>query len=532
LVIDSQGIMQSPVVREHAGIPDDQVIMTCVAMGHPDDSFPANAVVSQRKSVDEAVVFVGFGDSGRHAAMTPASGFLAAGAALVVASLASAACAQGMPDMPDMPAGKPAPVAPASPAQSSPANPADTASEGAPAAMDMGGMDMGGMAMMAGQLGGYSMMRDSSGTAWQPDSTPMDGFAWRSGGWTGMAHGYADFVYDRQNGPRGDTKTFSESMLMVMAQHAAGPGTLTLRSMLSLDPAMGADGYPLLLQTGETANGLSPLVDRQHPHDLFMELAGVYSLPLDARASAFLYVGYPGEPALGPTTFMHRFSGMDDPAAPITHHWLDSTHISYGVVTTGLVVGRWKLEGSVFNGREPDQYRWNFDPLRLDSYSGRVSWNPTPDWALQASYGEIRSPEQLTPNVSQRRVTTSATYNKPLAHGNWQTTFAWGRNYNEPGHVLDGFLLESALNLGRHTFFARAENAQKDELFLPPSPLDGRVFGVSEATLGYVYDIPLAHHLALGLGVQGTLDALPSTLSFAYGDDPTGFMPFVRLKLR
>lgn len=61
-VINSQGIMQSPVVREHAGIPDDQVIQTCVAMGWPDDSFPANAVVSRRKPVSEAARFVGFAD--------------------------------------------------------------------------------------------------------------------------------------------------------------------------------------------------------------------------------------------------------------------------------------------------------------------------------------------------------------------------------------------------------------------------------------------------------------------------------------
>src|SRR5581483_6376322 len=164
-------------------------------------------------------------------------------------------------------------------------------------------------AMMAGQLGDYSMMRDASGTAWQPDSTPMQGFSWTASGWTGMVHGYADLVYDHQSGPRGGSKTFSESMLMVMAQHALGPGALTLRSMLSLDPTMGAAGYPLLLQTGETANGATPLIDRQHPHDFVMELAGVYSLPLGKGSSAFVYAGYPGEPALGPPTFMHRFSG-------------------------------------------------------------------------------------------------------------------------------------------------------------------------------------------------------------------------------
>ncbi len=399
--------------------------------------------------------------------------------------------------------------------------------------IDMGGMTMEpGMTMMAGSLGRYSMMRDASGTAWQPDSTPMEGLHWQSGGWTGMVHGYADFVYDHQGGARGDTKTFSESMLMVMAQHAAGPGTLTWRTMLSLDPAMGKDGYPLLLQTGETANGVTPLIDRQHPHDLFMELAGVYSLPVGATSSIFLYAGYPGEPALGPPTFMHRFSGMDDPAAPITHHWLDSTHITFGVVTGGLVQGPWKIEGSVFNGRESDQHRWNFDPLRLNSYSGRVSWNPTQDWALQASYGYLKSPEQLMPQLNRHRITASASYNRKLSGGNWQTTFAWGRNYNAPGDTLDAFLLESAFNWGRHTLFGRAENAQKDELFEPPSPLAGRVFRVSEFSLGYIYDMPIAPHLALGLGALGAAYALPSEIKPAYGGRPTSFEGFVRLKIR
>jgi hypothetical protein len=397
---------------------------------------------------------------------------------------------------------------------------------------DMPGMDMSSMPMMAGQLGGYGMSRDASGTSWQPDSTPMDGVNWQGGGWSGMLHGYADLVYDHQDGPRGATQTFSESMLMLMAQHSLGPGTLTLRSMVSLDPLMGPAGYPLLLQSGETANGVTPLVDRQHPHDLFMELAAVYSLPLGGGASTFLYVGYPGEPALGPTAFMHRFSGLDDPAAPITHHWLDSTHISFGVVTAGLVKGPFKLESSVFNGREPDQYRWNFDPLRLDSYSGRISFNPTPDWALQASYGFIKSPEQLEPDVDQRRITASATYNRKLAAGDWQTTLAWGRNYDHPGNTLDAVLLESAVNLGRSTFFGRIENVQKDELFDAPSPLAGQIFRVSDVTVGYVYDIPLPHHLALGFGVQGAVNLVPTPIKFAYGDDPAGFMPFIRLKIR
>jgi hypothetical protein len=457
---------------------------------------------------------------------------LAAASALVLIGASAAApptLAQSMADMPGMAPPAAAPPTPTPPAVPAPPTTAGDGMDG----MDMGGMKMdGGSPMMSGMLGRYAMMQDGSGTAWQPASTPMQGVAWSSGGWTGMVHGYADLVYDQQTGPRGGAETFSESMLMVMAQHPEGPGTLTLKTMLSLDPAMGPSGYPLLLQTGETANGVTPLVDRQHPHNLFMELAGVYSLPLGAAASTFLYVGYPGEPALGPVTFMHRFSGEDDPAAPITHHWLDSTHISYGVVTTGLVQGPWKLEASLFNGREPDQHRWDFQPLRLDSGSARVSFNPTPNWALQVSWGYLHSPEQLTPNQDQRRATASATWNRPFAGGNWQTTLAWGRDDDAPGRTLDGFLLESAVGFGRQTVFARAETVKKDDLFPAPSPLAGAAFQVSEATLGYVYDVPVAAHVALGLGLQGTADLVPSRLKAAYGDDPTGWMPFVRLKLR
>jgi hypothetical protein len=399
---------------------------------------------------------------------------------------------------------------------------------------DMPGMNMGDeTSMMAGALGSYSMMRDASGTAWQPESTPMEAWDIQLGGWKTMLHGAITGVFDHQSGPRGDEKGFSESMLMAMAQHALGPGTLTLRTMLSLDPLMGKNGYPLLLQTGETADGVHPLVDRQHPHDLFMELAATYSVPVSKTVSVFGYFGYPGEPALGPPTFMHRFSGMDNPAAPITHHWLDSTHITYGVVTLGIVDGDWKLEGSLFNGREPDRFRWDFDTMRFDSGSVRLSWNPTANWAMQMSYGFIKSPEQLEPTTNQHRITASASYNLPLDHGNWQTTFAWGRNMDQPGPTLDAFLLESGVNWDRHTVFARLENVQKNELFQPPSLLAGDIFRVSGLSLGYVYDIPVLNHLALGLGAMGTVDLLPSAIRPAYGSaSPASYMLFARLKIR
>lgn len=392
-----------------------------------------------------------------------------------------------------------------------------------------------GMAMgaMTGQLGAYPMTRDASGTAWQPDSSPMEGLDGQHGDWATMLHGYATLDYDDQGGPRGDTKTFVASMLMGMAQRPLGGGTLMLRAMGSLDPLMGKSGYPLLFATGETADGRTPLVDRQHPHDLLMELAGIYSRPIAGTVSGFVYVGYPGEPALGPVTYMHRFSGIANPEAPIDHHWLDSTHITFGVVTAGLVDGRVKLEASRFTGREPDQHRYDFDRPRFDSWSVRASWNPTRDLSLQVSHGHLVSPEQLEPAVDQDRTTASATYNRALRTGNWQTTLAWGRDANRPGTTTDAFLLESALTEGRHTVFGRAETVGKDELFAndPADPLNGRTFHVGKVSAGYAYTLPVARHLGLDLGGLVSKYALPTTLRARYDSDPTSVMLFARIKI-
>lgn len=394
---------------------------------------------------------------------------------------------------------------------------------------EMPGMDH--MAMR-GVYGRYPMTREASGTAWIPDSSPMGGLHGKAGDWETMAHGYANVVYDRQGGKRGDSKAFSESMAMLMASRPLGPGTFRLRGMFSLDPAMGKNGYPLLLQTGETANGVEPLIDHQHPHDLFMELAALYSVPAGPDSSIFGYFGYPGEPALGPATFMHRFSGADNPEAPIGHHWLDSTHISYGVISAGFIRKNWKLEASAFNGREPDQFRWNFDTLRLNSYSARLTWNPGDDWSLQISRGIIKSPEALSSEVAQKRTTASISYNHPKGRDNWQTTLAWGQDDNDPGHATTALLLESAFTLRTiHTFFGRVEYIGKDELFQPPSPQAGRVFYVGKLSIGYIYDIAVSEYLKLGIGGLGSVYALPSAVESAYGHDPVSGMIFARMKL-
>ena len=409
----------------------------------------------------------------------------------------------------------------------------ESGSMGGMPGMNMGGDDEMGMGPMQGMYGPYLMSREASGTSWQPESTPNEGAEVMAGDWMWMFHGIVNGIYDHQGGPRGGTKWFSSSMGMAMGQRPLGPGTLGLRAMLSLDPLMGKRGYPLLLQTGETADGHTPLIDRQHPHDLFMELAASYSLPLSKRDSVFLYFGNPGEPALGPPALMHRFSGEDNPQAPITHHWLDSTHITYGVATAGVVIDQWKIEGSVFNGREPDQNRWNINSPKFDSASGRITFNPTANWSLQASYGYLKSPEQLAPATHERRLTLSAIYNRPFGDNNWATTIAWGRKMDDPGQDLNGFLLESAINLAEtHTIFGRIERADEDELFEASSPLAGRSFTVNELSLGYIYDIPIVEHLKLGFGGVGTLDVLPNALRTAYGcGSPMSFMLFIRLKL-
>jgi hypothetical protein len=394
-------------------------------------------------------------------------------------------------------------------------------SETPPASMDM-----------AGLYGAYDMSREASGTSWQPDSTPMEGAGEMRGAWMAMLHGFADAIYDDQGGPRGATQTFSTSMLMLMARRELTDGAFGLRLMLSADPVMGASGYPLLLQTGETADGRAPLIDRQHPHNLLMEAATTYSRELSAASSVFVYAGPAGEPALGPTTFMHRLSAMDDPEAPLTHHWLDSTHVSYGVVTMGYVYGQFKLDASAFNGREPDQHRYDVELRSLDSYSARFTWNASPDLSMQVSTGHLVSPEQLEPGVDLRRTTASVSYNAHAFGQWWQTTVAWGRNSPSQGSASSGWLLESALKLtATQTLFGRAEHVAKDELFLPGAPLYGESFMVNALSLGYIYDFLQLGAASFGVGGLVSSYGLPAALDAAYGYRPTSFMVFMRVRL-
>src|SRR5439155_26254879 len=248
------------------------------------------------------------------------------------------------------------------------------------------------------------MSREGSGTSWLPDSSPMYGKMFMFGNDMLMLHGAIFPRYTYVSTQRGDDRIDAPNWIMGMYLHPLGDSAqLGGRLMMSLDPLTeGGRGYPLLFQSGESWHD-QPLHDRQHPHDLFDELSISYSQKFEDSLSAYLYFGYPGEPALGPPTFMHRPSAMDDPDAPLGHHWQDSSHVTFGVATGGLVWRTVKIEGSVFTGREPDEDRYDFDQPRFDSFSGRISWNPTKNLALQVSHGYVKSPEALEPDVKRHR---------------------------------------------------------------------------------------------------------------------------------
>ncbi|GAM98751.1 hypothetical protein U91I_02387 [alpha proteobacterium U9-1i] len=389
------------------------------------------------------------------------------------------------------------------------------------ASQDMGGME--------GLLGAYAMGRDASGTSWQPDASTHGGVHAQAGEWRLMGHAAFNAVYDWQDGPRGNEEAFLSGMVMGAARRDFTHGTLNFRIMASPDPFMGKDGYPLLFAAGETANGVDTLVDRQHPHDLLMELSASYSHRLSNADSLFVYAGLPGEPAFGPPAFMHRLAAMDSPEAPITHHWFDSTHITFGVVTAGWVHDDVKLEVSQFRGREPDQDRFDIESGALDSTSARLSWNPTENLALQASWADVESPEALHPDDDEERLSASAIYTRALGGGRWWSlTGAFANKEKSDGTSLDAWLGEAALHPNqRWTIFARGERIETDEL----DGHHGDIRTVGRLSLGAIRDFRVSDHAVIGIGALAQQHFAPDALETAYGGDPQGAMAFLRLKI-
>jgi hypothetical protein len=371
----------------------------------------------------------------------------------------------------------------------------------------------------------------ASGTALLPaaEGGQHGGLHATTGDWMLMAHGYAWGAVTSQGGPRGDDMAFVQSMGMVTASRPLGDtARIELRGMFSLDPLMGKRGYPNLFAAGETANGRA-LVDRQHPHDLFMELAARVEVDVAPGATAFLYGGPVGEPALGPPAFMHRRSARYQTMSPIAHHWFDSTHITYGVVTAGVRTRAFQLEGSAFKGREPDEERWGFDPIKLDSWSLRATFTPSPNWAVQVSHGRLESPEALHGGNDEARTTASVHY----ARGGLSATLAWSAKNRIPGDVLSAWVAEANWDIDpRHSLFGRAELVRNDELFPEHShPLHDQPFRVARFEGGYAYRIPLSEKVTLALGGSVAAYAKPAALDPYYGNSPVSGTAFAKLSL-
>ena len=376
---------------------------------------------------------------------------------------------------------------------------------------------------------GISMDRMGSGTTWIPDVAPIASVHTRLSGWDLMGHGLLFAQYIRQGGPRGDDQFGSLNWGMLMASRNLAGGMLQLRTMLSLDPAtVTARGYPLLLQSGEEYAG-TPIHDRQHPHDFWMELGALYLRQIAKHAALELYVAPSGEPALGTVAFMHRPSAIDDPIAPLSHHYQDATHISYGVVTAGIFSHRWKLEGSLFNGREPDEHRWGIDLDQLDSWSARLTYNSRQHWSASAGFGRIKQEETTD------RLVGSLLHGARLGtSGQWASALVFGANIrsNDWSHSL---LLESEAVLDRHnTVFARAERVERTatELAIPIAPGAAEpTYQIAGVSAGYVRELLRRAGATLGVGIRGSVGFVPAALRRYYDTrTPLGGMVFLRLR--
>jgi hypothetical protein len=431
--------------------------------------------------------------------------------------------------------------------------PSSPSSPETPEQMNMPGMapmNMGPLVVMSGNDMGIrvgasdknvmSMGTMGSGTSWQPSSGPMHMSHKVSGDWLLMFHYNVVAGVNSQGGPRGVTKIESANWFMPMAFRKVGPGTLQLRAMFSFEPfTFPPGGSPLLFQTGETYKGQA-LIDRQHPHDLFMELSAQYTVPIGDRSTWFAYFGYPGEPALGPVAFMHRSSASENSSAPLSHHLQDSTHISFGVFTSGFTYRWFKLEGSVFNGREPDDNRYDFDSHRWNSRSARLWFMPNKNWAIQASYGFLRSPEAQEPDADIHRATASVQYNKPFSRGNSASAFVWGRNHvSTPGEIrnLNGYVAESTLNfLDKNYLYTRLELVDKNELLraIDRARLgitdDHPSFRIGAYTFGGARDVLANEKLTVAVGSDLTFYSKPALLDPIYGTNPVSWKLFLRLR--
>ncbi len=385
------------------------------------------------------------------------------------------------------------------------------------------------------------LMDLASGTSVNPDGWPMPMLMTHFGRWNTMFMGLGFLSDIQQSGPRGGDKLYSTNWVMASAEHSVGSnGAFEAELMLSLEPLTIEDRrYPLLFQTGETAYGV-PLVDAQHPHNFVMALGFHYVRQLAEDTTLDLYFAPVGDPALGPVAYPHRASAMELPEAPITHHWMDSTHISDDVVTVGLHFNEFKLEASGFYGSEPGENRWIIQQGPINSWSSRLWFFPTKYWSAQVSFGRLAHPEALEPG-NQTRVTASVEYALPMPGGSWASTLAWGRIHSTATlRNLNAYLAESELPVSRRNFITgRFELVDKDDLFANDLALQqqldvlyGSTFRIGAYTIGYTRDVDLFRSVKTGIGANFTAYSLPTAIKPYYGDHPVGGNIFIRFRLR
>jgi hypothetical protein len=383
------------------------------------------------------------------------------------------------------------------------------------------------------------MNRNGSGTSWSPDNNPMYMIMahTKKGMW--MFHGSIFVRYNTQQltdkTSRSDAQFDAPNWFMAMYNRPVGKnGLLNFTGMISLDPlTVTLKGYPLLFQSGESYKG-EPLVDRQHPHDLFAALSVGYTQRLSKKVDVFGYFGYPGEPAVSAPTFMHRVYALNDPDAPLSHHWQDATHITFGVATLGLRVDKFKLELSNFTGREPDEHRYDFDPMKFDSYSWRLSFNPNKSWALQFSQAYLKSPEALHPEENIWRYTASALY---ASHVNmdgkyFASAIVWGMNDIGKDDREHSVLLEGTQQFPKQALYGRYEFVQKsaEELDLTDHDFGNKIFNIHKLTLGTNRKLFRAGKIEFLGGIQTSINFPPNSLQSLYGNTPMAGEVYIEIR--
>jgi hypothetical protein len=361
-------------------------------------------------------------------------------------------------------------------------------------------------------------------------------------GWTFMQDATVFVMYNDQGSPRGEREVKAPNWWMGMGQKRVGKGQLTLTLMLSLDPAtVGKQGYSHIFEIGESFEG-NVLIDHQHPHDFLMQAAAVWRQPLTKGFSLTLAGAPVGEPALGPVAFMHRSSAAENPMSPLGHHTFDSSHIAMGVLTASLDRGPFQVESSLFNGREPDENRWDLmDPGALDSWSFRGWYRPSRTWTFQVSHGFLTQPEALEEG-DVRRTTASGSWLKARGEGSTSVTAAWGRNL-KLGGTYDAFLAEMTRTLSKGAIFWRVEATQVETDVLRNgvhtagggrknahvTGIGSRDF-VGAVSAGATRTLWRPRSWNVAAGGQITGYAVPATLSPLYGDTPWSFQVFLHIR--